>query len=125
MISRTFARPPDASLVQTVKEVAALVPELKRTYIYSHEHQMFGRAIANAEFNAPQHRDALNAAGVRLAKLLVEDQSRRTVQKLFRERTLISPISSVRQRIKRAFRNHCGRPRKSKADLDFQGARES
>ena len=103
VLSRTFTDPPDASLVQTVKEIAALVPEFKRIYIYSHEHQMFGHAVANAEFHAPQHREALNVAGEKLARLVTADVSRRMVQKLFRENRLVSLHSSMRRSIRELF----------------------
>ena len=103
MFSRTFTRPPNAALVQTVKEIAALVPDFQRTYIYSHEHQMFGRAVAYAEFKAPQHRDALNAAGVKVSKLVTADVSRRLVRKPSRVQALVSLHSSMRQSIRELF----------------------
>ena len=64
---------------------------------------MFALAVANAEFYAPQHREAVNAAGVKVAKLVTTDMSRTMARKLFRENTLVSPNKSIRRSIQELF----------------------
>ena len=103
VFSGTFTRPPDAALVQTVKDIASFVPEFKRTLICSHEHQMFARAVANADFYAPQHRDALNAAVAKVAKLIKADVNRRLAREPSRVQALISLNSSMRRSMRELF----------------------